>query len=345
MNKRQSRALSMIDVARTRGLEIGPLDRPVVTKEMGEVAYVDHATASALKEKYDGDPGVNVDQIVEVDFVHSDRPLVDCVEGDNFDYVVASHTIEHVPDVVGWLREVAEVLTEGGVLSLVIPDKGFTFDYLRPPSTPSEMIDSYLLGSRRPTFRQVYESLAMSVELDVEEARVWPGVVDVEGLRFLHTEESALEGARRATDGEYVDAHCWVFTPQSFFDAIRFLIRLDLFDYKVCHFLPTPEGELEFYVSLEKLPSSSALDERRSGQLDSIPLQESPDRRYRVIPGLEMDGLDDARRRLEAVTMELADERRSGLRRWADVHPWSERVRLAMPHRWGLLDRVMRDRW
>jgi hypothetical protein len=123
------------------------------------------------------------------------------------------------------------------------------------------------------------------------------------------------------------------------------LIRLDLFDYKVCHFLPTPEGELEFYVSLEKLPSSSALDERPSGQLDSIPLQESPDRRYRVIPGLEMDGLDAARRELEAVTMELADERRSGLRRWADVHPWSERVRLAMPHRWGLLDRVMRDRW
>jgi SAM-dependent methyltransferase len=160
MNERQSRALSMIDVARTRGLEIGPLDRPVVTKDMGQVAYVDHVTASALREKYDGDPGVNVDQIVDVDFVHSDRRLVACVEGDNFDYVVASHTIEHVPDVVGWLREVAEVLTEGGVLSLVIPDKGFTFDYLRPPSTPSDMIDSHLLGSRRPTFRQVYESLS-----------------------------------------------------------------------------------------------------------------------------------------------------------------------------------------
>lgn len=343
MNKRQSRALSMIDLARTRGLEIGPLDRPVVTKEMGHVAYVDHATASALREKYEGDPGVNVDQIVDVDFVHSDRRLAKCVEGDNFDYVVASHTIEHVPDVVGWLGEVAEVLTVGGILSLVVPDKRYTFDYLRPPSTPSEMMDSYLLGPRRPTFRQVYESLATSVELDVDQA--WSGVLDVEDLRFFHTEELALDAAQRATDGEYVDAHCWVFTPQSFFDALRFLIRLDLFDYKVRDFVPTTEGELEFYVALEKLPPTSELSQRRSSQLGSIPLQESPDRRDRVIPGLELDRLDDTRRELEAVRAELADERRSGLRRWAHIHPWSERVRLAMPHRWGLLDRVMRDRW
>jgi hypothetical protein len=54
---------------------------------------------------------------------------------------------------------------------------------------------------------------------------------------------------------------------------------------------------------------------------------------------------EDARRRLGAVSSELADERRLGPRRWAIEHSWSDRLRMAMPQRWGLLDRAMKGRW
>jgi hypothetical protein len=54
---------------------------------------------------------------------------------------------------------------------------------------------------------------------------------------------------------------------------------------------------------------------------------------------------EEARRRLGAVSSELADERRLGPRRWAIEHSWSDRLRMAMPQRWGLLDRAMRGRW
>ena len=353
MNERQTRVLARIDPTRTAGLEIGPLDRPLVTREMGPIAYVDRATTAQLRQHYEGDPGVNADQIVDVDFVHGNRPLVETVGRADFDYVVASHTVEHVPDVVGWLRQVAGVLRVGGILSLVIPDKRFTFDYLRPTSSPSEMVDAHFWTSSRPTFRQVFEGLAVSVDLDLDKA--WSGSLDIRELAFRHTEEAALNFARRAMEGEYVDAHCWVFTPQSFFDALRFFIRMDLFDYRVVSFIDTPRAELEFYVALEKLPPTSDQIRRQSDQLASIPVQEQPERRNRVLPHLGLDdteGLqvvcaerDEAREELEIALAELAEERRFVLRRWAIEHPWSDRLRPALPQRWGLLDRAMKDRW
>ena len=63
-----------------------------------------------------------------------------------------------------------------------------------------------------------------------------------------------------------------------------------------------------------------------------------------LVRALEADR-EDARRRMELLSEELEDERRFGLQRWAVEHSWSDRVRLALPQRWGLLNRAMRDRW
>jgi len=54
---------------------------------------------------------------------------------------------------------------------------------------------------------------------------------------------------------------------------------------------------------------------------------------------------DTARREVDAVSAELEDERRFGMRRWAIDHPWSDRIRLALPQRWGLLNRAMKQHW
>jgi len=54
---------------------------------------------------------------------------------------------------------------------------------------------------------------------------------------------------------------------------------------------------------------------------------------------------DTARQQVDAVSAQLEDERRFGMQRWAIDHPWSDRVRLALPQRWGLLNRAMKQRW
>ena len=50
MDKRK-KMLAAIDPSQGIGLEIGPLDSPIVTREMGNVRYVDHASTEDLRVK------------------------------------------------------------------------------------------------------------------------------------------------------------------------------------------------------------------------------------------------------------------------------------------------------
>jgi 2-polyprenyl-3-methyl-5-hydroxy-6-metoxy-1,4-benzoquinol methylase len=119
--------LAAIDVTTMRGLEIGPLASPRVRKDEGPVRYVDHASAAELKEKYATDAGMQgrLDEIVDVDYVLGKSTTISEATGKDapFDYVIASHVIEHIPDTIGWLDDLTHVLRVGGILSLVIPDK------------------------------------------------------------------------------------------------------------------------------------------------------------------------------------------------------------------------------
>jgi len=123
--------LARIDPATQHGLEIGALCRPVISPAAGHIEYVDRLSTEALREKYAADPNVDVSQIVPVSYVLGASTLPEAVGDARFDYVIASHVIEHVPDPIGWFREIAAVLKPGGVLALAIPDKRWTFDCRR----------------------------------------------------------------------------------------------------------------------------------------------------------------------------------------------------------------------
>ena len=110
----KGKLLRSIAPLRQDGLEIGALCNPTVSKteSNGRVFYVDFSTAQQSREKYRNDPNVNVEEIVETDYVWGRRTLPELVNGRMFDYVIASHVIEHVPNMLGWLREIASVLSQ-----------------------------------------------------------------------------------------------------------------------------------------------------------------------------------------------------------------------------------------
>ena len=163
MDTRSKKILCCIDVGTKTGLEVGPLMNPIFTQEMGNVRYVDYATTEELRAKYADDPNVDVNMIVYVDYVWGDNRLQDLVGKDApFDYIIASHVIEHVPDFIGWLKEVNAVLKAGGILSLVIQDKRFCFDYFRQQTTAADVLEAFLRKSRKPSPKQIYDSLQRS---------------------------------------------------------------------------------------------------------------------------------------------------------------------------------------
>src|ERR1700689_768593 len=155
---RFERLRAHINVATGRGLEIGPLASPIVPRAMGDVSYVDHVSTEDLIAKYTNDPAVDEHKIVSTDYVWGSNKLAEAVGASAaFDYVVASHVLEHVPDLVGWLGEVAQVLRPGGRLSLAMPDRRYTFDVRRRDSDVSEVVEAYLLHLRRPAIRATFD--------------------------------------------------------------------------------------------------------------------------------------------------------------------------------------------
>jgi SAM-dependent methyltransferase len=248
---RKERILAGVDVGSQMGLEIGPLHDPLVKKVDGKIFYVDHCSAIDLRAKYQGQ--IDAAGIVEIDYVWSGGSLMDVV-GDRapFDYVVASHVIEHVPDIIGWLRDVAAILKPGGRLCLAIPDRGYTFDYLRPTSTVGEMLDAYFRKAKVPTTKHLYDNFTMVCTVD--QAKAWRGEIDPERLQRIHPPGLAMQFVRRALESnEYLDCHCWVFTPQSFIGALTTLMQEELLPFEIAAFCETQYGELEFFATLRSV--------------------------------------------------------------------------------------------
>ena len=263
-------------VAEGRGLEVGPLNKPRLAKDRFRVQYVDHASTEDLRQKYASDDAMrdHLSEIVEVDFVWTgEGPLIDVVgDAAPFDFVFASHVAEHVPDLIGWLRQIGEVLGDDGRLCLAVPDKRLCFDVNRDLTTMADLVDAHLRGLQAPGFRQIYDFHSRIIEVDA--AALWAGSIDYSGCERtdLDPDQWAYELCRKHQQtGEYLDGHCQVFTPASFLDVYARLVALDLIEYRIAEFQPSVPGTIEFRATLAKMAASMPAAERRQIQLASIP--------------------------------------------------------------------------
>jgi SAM-dependent methyltransferase len=188
---RRNKMLAGLDIRRMSGIEIGPLDKPLISKSEGNVLYVDHADAALLRDSYKNDSKVNTDNIVEIDGIWGDNTLSAAIGSDKrFDYVVASHVVEHVPDLISCLEEIHAVLKQDGSLRLTVPDKRYTFDYDRDPSKLCDVLDAYIRKARAPLPRMILDFCLAQRCVDVVEA--WKGPVDTSKLERHYTDRGAL---------------------------------------------------------------------------------------------------------------------------------------------------------
>ena len=128
-------------------LEFGPSYDPAVTRKEGWNVYrLGHASGEELRRKYGSDPTVDASRIQEVDFVWTGGPLESAIPEEHmgtFDVVIASHVIEHQPNLVGFFQSVSRMLKPDGLLSLAVPDKRFCFDYFMPLSLTGESLVAF----------------------------------------------------------------------------------------------------------------------------------------------------------------------------------------------------------
>lgn len=232
------------------GLEIGPSHNPIMPKRDGyKVEIVDHLSADDLKLKY-REHGVNVERIEEVDYVSSGEKLSQLIGKKNhYDWIIASHVVEHLPDLVTFLRECEALLNEKGKLFLVIPDKHQCFDICAPLSTTGLLLDAYIQERRRPTSGQIFDESAHAVFSNGN--LTWGNNKKKLNLSKIHDLAFAKNRYKDSIEREdYVDVHCWRFMPESFELIIKELQSLELLGMIVAECTKTFGSE--FFVVLSK---------------------------------------------------------------------------------------------
>ena len=261
---REEKLLALIDKSE-RGIEIGPSHSPIAPKSLGfRVTTVDTLSKEGLLEKYKGH-GVKLENIEDVDFVwRGERYPALIGESAKFGWILASHVIEHTPDIIGFLQDCEELLSETGVLSMAVPDKRFCFDHFRPISGLARMLDCHYSRTSNHTAGSIVEFMLNSVSKGDRIAWSSGQVGDFKFLCDLPSVRAHLEQALSAPVN--LDVHAWCFTPASFRLLVHDLNLLGLVKLQPVQFFPT-EGH-EFFIALRK--STDAPRENRLALLNDV---------------------------------------------------------------------------
>jgi hypothetical protein len=205
----------------SRVMEVAPYFNPAVLKSEMDVFYVDYLSTEQLREKAADNPVGRITEVPEIDFVWvPGKKLAECIpEGMKFDYVIASHVLEHVPNPIGWIEQIIDVMPVGGVLTLALPDSNYTMDYFRKRTTLGDLIGVYIEDRHLPTAGQVMDFLSDSFydsRLEGQGRPIFDGKSLSDFERHYSDKEAFDLSLWTYNELKYIDIHASVFTPESF---------------------------------------------------------------------------------------------------------------------------------
>jgi hypothetical protein len=238
-----------------RGIEIGPSFNPLVPKKAGwNVVIVDYASREELKEIYSY-AKVPLENIEEVDVIWRGGRLYDAVSArypnQKFDYIIASHVIEHLPNLVAFFQDLEKLTNDDGVGLLVVPDKRYTFDYLKPISTTADVGESYIRNHAVHPLATAFKHYFLGVYNGNRSVWAKNEMVNFGDLNFIMPIRQAYEALKGYMENEYVDYHRWIFTQNSFVLIIKELLHLGLINIDITEIYSDPT-RCDFYVCLSK---------------------------------------------------------------------------------------------
>jgi predicted SAM-dependent methyltransferase len=251
-SKRKDKIFFKID-RQGAGIEIGPSHAPVAPKREGfNVHIIDHMNREQLIDKYENKmktvSKVTTENIEEVDFIWHGEPYAELTgKRKHYDWIIASHVIEHTPDLIGFLNDCDTVLNNEGVISLVVPDSRYCFDYFRPITGIGKIIDA---SNAKQKIHSIGTAVEHSLNIVTKSNRITWGHNKQRGnYAFLHSFEEVKSAMHSAgSDTDYFDYHAWCFTPHSFRLMMHDLHSLGLIPFREVVFFPT--AGCEFYITL-----------------------------------------------------------------------------------------------
>ena len=254
------------------GIEIAPWHVPLAPKKQGYNCLVlDVFDTETLRSRACADPHIGEEvstNIEEVDLLGSAANIAEIVSKHytlgTFDYIISSHNFEHLPDILSFLQGCEKVLKENGKLSMAIPDKRACFDYFRPHTALSSILEAHFEKRNRPSQKQIFEQNSLIALYCIDGKENFAFYLGVEpskvlALKTLREEFQKWQNFKEKPDDLYLDAHCWTFTPSSFALIMLELRYLGLTSLEIIE-TNGPNG-CEFYVHLQKTSSDAEISD------------------------------------------------------------------------------------
>ncbi|MES0204182.1 class I SAM-dependent methyltransferase [Mesorhizobium sp. LNHC209A00] len=235
-----------------KGVEYGPLHAALLRKPHYDVSYVDYADRTSLVQHYANDPNVDVSLIPEIDIVTGGKLISEFLPNESVDYIVASHVMEHVPDLLGWLEANLYVLKPGGRIAVAFPDKRYCFDLKRKSTMVSDLVAAYLEKRTMPSFQQICDhfwNISKANPVDC-----WNKTITAESSEYVMDRGSIFDVLIDLKNrGGYVDTHCWVFADFEFVQCMNSIRNIIKGSFDIVSYHPTQPNTLEFYVTLGRI--------------------------------------------------------------------------------------------
>ena len=163
-----------------RGVEIGAFSQPNDLPPDRDIAFYDRYPAEKLREVYDADSGR---PLMEPNYV-GDAETLDGLPDRAFDFVIANHVIEHLPDPILFLQSVTRKLAPGGRAMIAAPDKRYCMDRLRSLTPFEHLVEDHEQG---PATTQRAHYLRYFMEaggMGAAEAETATDTTDMDDIRF-----------------------------------------------------------------------------------------------------------------------------------------------------------------
>ena len=227
-------------------LEIGPLDNPQLDHHSPKYYSLDVFSKDQLVQNYITDPNVIKEKIIEPSYVITNNDYSTIKE--KFECIFSSHSIEHMPCVVTFLKNLQGMLSIDGYVYLIIPDKRYCFDHFKRETDIYDVLQLYYEKNSRPRF---FDILKMASQITHND----PVAHWHNDHGMIRSDAALLQNYQRVLDqynsGHYIDSHVSFFTPENFMHIINLLNKLKLIKLKIHKMYHTLENALEFYVILK----------------------------------------------------------------------------------------------
>jgi len=240
-----------------RILEFGPLTRPIASKEKyPNIYFADIKSTDDIKKLYASNEylkstglSVELDSIIDVDYVVRDSYRETFKDIEKFDVVVLSHVIEHMPDIIYFFQDVLNILKKDGKLVIIYPDARYCFDHFRNGTSFIEAYDVY--NNKKPNRNAVFD-FTYNVVHENNPIFFWNDLKIVSKLpknKFT----DAVSAYKKAGSNEMPeDVHFWPFSDYQFIKFLYDMERAGLLGFEICDFYETQNNTQEFLVVLSR---------------------------------------------------------------------------------------------